>query len=237
MIPLKALFLADAFVKSFGQNRVLKGASVWGRAGKITVLLGRNGSGKSTLIRCALGLCTAEQGFVRFNGVPILRPHLFGLALQGLFYLPDRRLLSRRMRFGDQLDLIRTRFGVGDPGEIIKQLEVGRFLDAFPDQMSGGELRRAELALALSRRPTCLIADEPLTEIEPKDRALIMEMLRIQAASNTAVLITGHEVRDLLSLSHEVIWMTAGTTHGLGSPEEARAHDQFRREYLGPRGG
>jgi ABC-type lipopolysaccharide export system ATPase subunit len=47
-------------------------------------------------------------------------------------------------------------------------------------------------------------------------------------------LITGHEVHDLMALADQIIWMTAGTTHGLGSPEDAMVHDQFRREYLGP---
>ena len=51
------------------------------------------------------------------------------------------------------------------------------------------------------------------------------------------ILITGHEVPDLLDVSDYVIWMAAGTTHGLGSPGQARAHDQFKREYLGNTGG
>lgn len=106
-----------------------------------------------------------------------------------------------------------------------------------PGPLWGGTGRRADLALALVRRPACLIPDEPLTEIEPKDRGLIAAMLRAQAALGCAVLITGHEVRDLMSVSDYVIWMAAGTTRGLGSPDQARAHDQFRREYLGPRGG
>jgi len=50
-----------------------------------------------------------------------------------------------------------------------------------------------------------------------------------------AILVTGHEVEDLFDLADEVIWMVAGTTHGLGTPEEAARHAQFRLEYLGTR--
>jgi ABC-type multidrug transport system ATPase subunit len=234
---MDALLLADSFVKSFGRKRVLTSATIWARAGRITVVMGLNGSGKTTLIRSALGLERAEQGIVRYQGEVFLRPRLWRLAARGLFYLPDRGLLSRRMRMKDQLELIRTRFGGEKREDVLARLEVDGSLDALPGEMSGGELRRAELALALIRRPTCLIADEPLTEIEPRDRGLIMAVLRAEAASGTAVLVTGHEVGDLLSLSDEVIWLAAGTTHGLGSPDQARAHDQFRREYLGPRAG
>ena len=47
------------------------------------------------------------------------------------------------------------------------------------------------------------------------------------------MVVAGHEVPELLALADEVIWMTAGTTHGLGSPAAAVTRDQFRREYLG----
>ena len=100
--------------------------------------------------------------------------------------------------------------------------------------MSGGERRRCELALALARGPRCLIADEPLNEIEPRDRPLVTESIRTLADGGAAVLVTGHQAEDLLELADEVIWIAAGTTHGLGSPAEARAHGRFRRDYLGP---
>lgn len=134
---MDALFLADSFVKSFGKNRVLKSATAWARAGEVTVLLGRNGCGKSTLLRAALGLCTSEVGLVRYDGEAFLRPRLWRLAARGLFYLPDRHLLSRRLRFGDQLELIKTRFGVGDCDEIITRLEVKGLAGVTPREMSG----------------------------------------------------------------------------------------------------
>ena len=229
------VFLADSFVKSFGRHRVLKTATAWARPGAVTVLLGRNGCGKTTLLRCALGFCRAEQGVVRFDGEHVRRPALWRLARRGLFYVPDRNLLSRRLRLGDQLRLVGSRFEGADPEEAIKRLELGPQLSSRPDDMSGGERRRADLALAFVRRPRCLVADEPLTEIEPKDRSVVLGMFREMAARGAGVLITGHEVRDLLSVADDVIWMTAGTTHGVGTTDEARSHYQFRREYLGSR--
>jgi len=197
-------------------------------------VLGRNGSGKTTLLRCALGLLRADEGVVRFLGNVYVRPRLSRLASRGLFYLPDRGLLSRRMRFREQLELLQRRFRVSGGEEVAERLGVYGSLDVHPGRMSGGEERRCELTLALTRRPRCLIADEPLTEIEPKDRWQMARELRDLARQGAAVLLTGHEVVDLLEIADDVIWITAGTTHGLGSADEARAHGQFRREYLGP---
>jgi ABC-type multidrug transport system ATPase subunit len=199
--------------------------------------MGRNGSGKTTLLRCALGLVRFEQGIVRYDGQYVPRSRLWKLAREGLFFLPDRNLLSRRFSFREQLELAQQTFGPMEYGEVVRELRVEGVLDARPDEMSGGERRRAELALALAREPRCLLADEPLTEVEPKDRATVMALLRAKAASGMAILVTGHEVRELLNLSDEIIWMAGGTTHGLGDPDEARKHDQFKREYLGPRRG
>jgi ABC-type multidrug transport system ATPase subunit len=198
--------------------------------------MGRNGSGKTTLLRGALGSYRPDVGAVHYDGVVMPHPHLWQLAAAGLFYLPDRGLLGRRITLGEQLHLFAERFGEADAMGVPEQLEVSHLLDSLPAQMSGGELRRAELALAIARQPRCLIADEPLTEVEPKDRALVLSALRDLAGRGCAILLTGHEVDDLLDVADELIWMVAGTTHSLGSPGEARQHHQFRREYLGPRG-
>ena len=230
---MNPLFLADSFVKSFGPRDVLKSATAWATPGRVTAILGRNGCGKTTLLRLALGLGSADQGQVFFDGTVRRRPYLWKLAAEGLFFLPDHGLLARRIQFGQQLELLERRYGVSSPADVAQRLGVDPHFQSVADEMSGGERRRAELALALARRPRCLIADEPLAGVEPKERRRVSESLRAEAAEGMAILVTGHDVDDLMALADDVIWMVAGTTHGLGSPAEAQAHHQFRREYLG----
>ena len=230
------LFLADSIGKSFRGKTVLKSATMWARPGVITVLFGLNGSGKTTMIRCALGLLRADHGMVRYDGRSYLRPRLHRLARLGVFYVPDRGLLSRRIRIGKQLRLVAERFEASDTEEWLERLGVAHVLRRPLHTLSGGERKRMELAMAGIRNPRCLILDEPLTEIEPRDRGFINGVLREMSADGCAIIVTGHDVDDLMALADDVIWVVGGTTHGLGTTEEAKAHHQFRREYIGPRG-
>ena len=201
-------------------NAVLKSASVWAAPGQITVLLGRNGCGKTTLFRAALGLVARDFGTVRFGSRTFQRPRLHELSRIGLFFLPDSGLLSRRHTLGRHVSFLRSSF----PGEardrFPAQLGLNKLWEKTVWQMSGGEERRAELALAWCRRPSCLLADEPLAGLAPKDQESIAGVLRTLADEGCALVLTGHDVRPLMEVADRIVWMVAGTTHGIGSPED-----------------
>ncbi len=63
---------------------------------------------------------------------------------------------------------------------------------------------------------------------------MVSDALRRLARQRCAIVLAAHEVPDLLELADEAVWMTAGATHGLGRPQAAAAHEQFRRDYFGP---
>jgi lipopolysaccharide export system ATP-binding protein len=232
-VPEQPLFAADSIGKSFGSRTILKSASVWARAGKITVLFGRNGCGKSTLLKIGAGRLRADHGVVFFAGRAYLRPRLPELASRGLFYLPDRDLLARRLTVREQIRAVEWRFGGSRTAEVLERLGISRLLGQTPIEISGGERRRVEIATAWIRAPRCLLADEPFAGINPSDAEVLAESFRNMAREGCAIVITGHEVRQLLDTADDVVWMAAGTTHGMGTPEAAIQHEQFRREYLG----
>lgn len=88
--------------------------------------------------------------------------------------------------------------------------------------------------MALARNPRCLLADEPFAGISPATAEDLNGVFRQLADQGCALVLTGHEVPQLMRVANDVVWATAGTTHHIGSPTEAESHDQFRREYLGP---
>ena len=226
---------AESYGVRFGGRVVLRSASIWARPGTVTALFGRNGCGKTTLFRCMVGLGRAEYGATHMAGRVFQRPRLHHLARLGLVFLPDRGILPRGpVRRWLEFAVRAARSG-HDADGVLAALEVGNLLDRSARSLSGGERRRVEWAIALLLRPACLVADEPLAGIEPSDRSAVGDAVRRMAMEGTAVLISGHDVADIMEIADEVVWMTGGTTHGLGAPAAARVHDQFKREYLGGR--
>jgi len=234
--PAAATPLAlDSIGKTFGRRRVLTAATLVPAAGRVTVVLGRNGTGKSTLIRIATGQIRPDHGRILLDGEPVRRPRLHRLARRGVFHLPDEPLLARTWTLREHIDLVRRRFDAAEAARgWVERLGIGGLLDAPAGSLSSGERRRSELCLALVRSPRVLLCDEPLHSMAPIDAELLCDALREHAhAKGAAVVVTGHEAGHLLDLADDVVWMTAGTTHALGSPDHARSHHQFRREYLG----
>ena len=208
---------ADSISKSYRGAKVLTSASLTVGEGSVVGLLGRVGAGKSTLMKICAGLVTPDSGWVRFGGTQYLRPQLHKLAGQGLFYLPERNGLSLGLTLRQHFAAVERRFGANACDEIIELLRLQSIIDAFPESLSGGEERRASLAVALVRKPRCLVIDEPLRSVDP----ILAELL-------------GTCLRQLVwPYLDSVVWMTAGTTCPLGSPDLARRNERFRREYLG----
>jgi ABC-type multidrug transport system ATPase subunit len=226
---------ADSMGRRFGNRAVLTAATLCAYPGRITLVMGRNGCGKSTLLKLIVGSLRADYGAVHFNQHIYLRPRLHELARKGLFYIPERGLLSRYLTLEQNLSM--SGVPLTEPGaqRILAQLSLDNLLNSFGTQLSGGERRLSDLALAMLKQPLCLLADEPFQGMAPIDGERIANALRTMRDQGAAIVVTGHEVNVLFDVADEVVWMTAGTTHLLGSVAQARDNHQFNREYLAGR--
>jgi lipopolysaccharide export system ATP-binding protein len=225
---------ADSISRRFGERLVLSSARLCASAGEVVGVLGRMGTGKSTLLKICAGIERPDSGWVRFHGRQYSRPRLSALAMRGMFYLGEANNLASGMTPRQHFDRIEKRFGRGDRARVVEFLGIAGLLDARIESLSGGEVRRVEIALAIIRRPLCLLADEPFRGLDPKVCELLGESLRLLAAQDCAVVITGHEVNTLKPFLDSVTWVTSGTTYDLGSADAAWANSAFTREYLGP---
>jgi len=225
--------VADSVSKSFSDRRVLSSARLSASSGEVVGLLGRMGTGKSTLLKICAGIVAPDSGWVEIDGHRYTRPRHSVLAARGLFYLGELDNLVRTMTVRAHFDAIRRRFGDWGTDEQIDHLNVEPILDQKVGSLSGGEIKRAEIALALARRPRLLLADELLKSADPILCELMGGSLRVLASRGCAVVVTGHEVNLLRPFLDSVILVTSGTTYSLGNADEAWSHDGFRREYLG----
>lgn len=234
-MKLREILVADCIGKRYGDRWVLNAATLRATRGELRALLGRNGAGKSTLLRVAAGLLAPDAGSVFFNGIARERARLPWLAREGLCFLPDRELLSSAFTVREQLAFAADNAAVIT--DTADRLGILKLIDARPHELSSGERRRAEVAFAMMRRPTCLLADEPLRNISPIDAEALLAVFQELAHGGCAVVITGHEVPALLAAVDHITWCTSGTTYEMGPPFMARTDERFLRDYLGPSGG
>ena len=231
---MSAILRVDSVGKSYGAHRVLNSAFFDAVPGTVTALVGRNGAGKSTLLKIAAGWLRADHGMVEFAGERYLGPRPAKLARAGLFYLPvDRSFLSPSFSLAQHLDALESRFGARDRAPVLERLRIAERARVPTATLSGGERRRAELAVALLRRPSCLLLDEPFHGIDPRDADLVQRIIGETAAAGCAVVITGHEMGWVLPVADRITWVHQGSTRPLGTGEQAAENWEFRREYLG----
>lgn len=233
------MLVADSIGKRYGDRWVIRAATLRALPGQVRALVGRNGIGKSTLLKIAAGVLAPDYGTVHFAGNCVVHPSLPRMARAGLFYLPDHDLLSEGLSVEDHLRSAAHGRRREDIGRVVTELRLDAVRHSRPWQLSGGERRRTEFAVAMLRHPRCLLADEPLRGIAPLDTELLLSVMRRMAGNGCAVVVSGHEIAALIGAADHLTWCTDGTTYELGSPGAAVAHVRFRQMYLGdvPIGG
>ncbi|MFD8394325.1 ABC transporter ATP-binding protein [Streptomyces sp. NPDC059680] len=220
------------------ETLALRGVSLRVRRGETVAVVGPSGSGKSTLLSCLAGLDEPSGGEVRVNGVRIshqpeserarLRARHVGVLLQTRNLLPH---LSLR----DNIRLAQRAKGRGrtvSSRELLSRVGLAERAHALPGQLSGGELARAGLAVALANSPSVLLADEPTGELDGDTERMVLAMLRERAAAGCAVLIVTHSV-EAVRVADRVITLTDGTATDTSTPRGGRPQRQEARDVAG----
>ncbi|MEV8529376.1 ABC transporter ATP-binding protein [Streptomyces sp. NPDC052000] len=219
------------------ETLALRGVSLKVRRGETVAVVGPSGSGKSTLLSCLAGLDEPSGGEVCVHGVRIshrpeterarLRARHIGVLLQARNLLPhlsvrDNILLAQRAS---------GRRAAVPWRELLGQVGLSARARALPRQLSGGEVARAGLAVAVANAPAVLLADEPTGELDGGTEQLVLAMLRDRAADGCAVLIVTHSA-EAVRIADRVITLTDGRT-GSTSTVDTRPERQEDRHALG----
>lgn len=231
---------ARGIVKRFGRKTVIRGVGFSMRSGEVVGLLGPNGAGKTTVFYTILGFVKPNAGAVLLDNQDISRMPMYKRARLGVSYLPQEPSIFRRMTVEKNIwAILETRKELSS-GERRKRLDslLAEFgIEGIRSQpaltLSGGERRRTEIARALAGEPKFLLLDEPFAGIDPIAVHEIKAIVRRLADQGIGVLITDHNVRDTLEITHRAYIINLGEILVAGDRQTILDSEVARRIYLG----
>jgi ABC-2 type transport system ATP-binding protein len=213
-------------VRSYGPRRALDRVSLEVLRGETLALLGVNGAGKTTLIHLLAGLSDPDSGSVRFVDGSDPRAtrarSKIGVAFQDLAVYPELEV-AENVRFFARLYGLHSRALDDAVDEALERVALTDRRHCRAKSLSGGMLRRLNLACAIAHRPDLLLLDEPTAALDPKSRALLVEGLARIAASGTTIVLSTHHLEDAERLSDRVAILDSGRLVAIGTPEELAA--------------
>ncbi|MEV5795768.1 ABC transporter ATP-binding protein [Streptomyces sp. NPDC052192] len=197
------------------ETLALRGVSLRVERGETVAVVGPSGAGKSTLLSCLAGLDEPSGGEVRVAGHRLshraeteraqLRARHIGVLLQSRNLVAH---LSVRENVRLAHSAVRGRPAVS-AADLLDQVGIAARAYALPRELSGGELARAGLAVALANTPDVLLADEPTGELDGGTERLVLTLLRQRAALGCAVLIVTHSA-EAVRVADRVVTLTDG---------------------------
>ena len=178
------------------ETLALQGVSLTLRPGEFVAVAGPSGSGKSPLLACLAGMDDPDGGSVHLAGQRISHrrePERARIRARHIGMLFQQDNLLDHLTVRNNLALVRSlagRRGRADRPDVLGLLGLSTSSDAYPGQLSGGELARAGLAIALVNLPALVLADEPTGELDSATETRVLELLsEAAAARGTAVLV------------------------------------------------
>jgi ABC-type multidrug transport system ATPase subunit/ABC-type transport system involved in multi-copper enzyme maturation permease subunit len=209
---------------------VLQDVSLSVRPGEVVAIVGGSGAGKTTLLEVLAGVRAPDGGSVRYAGVDL---HANLGPLRGLIgYVPQDDIihtelpLARTLRYAAQLRLPATDAATvaGLVDDVLATLDLADRADVRVGALSGGQRKRASIAVELLTDPGVFFLDEPTSGLDPVSAAELLRTLRGLASAGTTVVFTTHAVGDLGAADRVAFLARGGVLAFVGTVPEALAH-------------
>ena len=243
--PVPALE-ADRLTRRFGGLTAVREVSLTLSVGELHAVIGPNGAGKSTLVNLLSGTLPPSEGRLRLNGADVTGQPSHRLARAGIGRSFQRTNVLRDVTVFENVRLAAAAIGFG-PARWLRTAareaapiaaaraaldRVALSPHGIAGELSHGQLRLLEIAMALATAPTVLLLDEPLAGMGPEESERLAALLR-ELSRDHALLLIEHDMDVVFAVADTLTVMVDGTVLECGSPARIRASAAVREAYLG----
>ncbi|MHB1483723.1 MAG: ABC transporter ATP-binding protein [Saccharofermentanales bacterium] len=213
-------------VKKYGNLTALDHFDMEVREGEIYGLLGPNGSGKTTAINCILSLLKYEQGSIEIFDKP-MAPDAYDIK-QDIGIIMQNVAVFQELTVYENIDYFCGLY-IKDKTkrkqlveEAINFVEIDDFRKFYPKKLSGGLLRRLNIACGIAHKPKLIILDEPTVGVDPQSRNKILEGIMILNREGATVIYTSHYMEEVEQICSRIAIMEKGKIVAIGTKEELK---------------
>lgn len=221
----------------YGKSHILQGVTMTIREGEIVALLGRNGVGRSTTCKAIMGE-VEPKGRVTFKGQDITGKKAYEIANLGIGYVPENRDIFPGLTTRQNLNLGlkpgqkdgQGRWSMQNMFDMFSNL--ANRADVEASVLSGGEQQMLTMCRTLMGDPDLVMIDEPTEGLSPQMVQRVATLLQEIARRGIATLLVEQKLAIALDIAHRVYVMGHGQVVFEGTPDELRARDDIRKEWL-----
>ena len=225
--------------KSLSRKQIVRDVSLNLQRGKTVGLLGPNGAGKTTTFYMIMGLIKCDGGEILLDDINLTVLPMHKRAQLGIGFLPQQPSIFRGMSVEDNLlSILELQKYPKDQKQniledLLTEFSLTHLRRAMPHMLSGGERRRTEIARCLCSNPSIILMDEPTAGVDPIGIDDIKSLIKQLMNKNIGVLITDHNVREVLDICDYSYVMHSGEIIAQGNSDIILGNKDARKFYLG----
>ncbi len=222
----------------YGTSHILFDVSLEVNQGESVCLLGRNGAGKTTTLKSIMSLAPASAGGIRFNGVDLIGRAPYEIALLGIGYTPDERLIFPDLTVRENLEIAIKPGVAGAP----EPWTVARIYDMFPvlapldarlgGYLSGGEQQMLTIGRTLMGNPSLLLLDEPVEGVAPVVVQELTRQIKQLKTLGLTILFAEQNMHFATEVSDRAYVIEKGHIRYQGTMAELVANEEVKQKYL-----
>lgn len=224
---------------AFDENTVLDNINFEIPENELVTILGPSGCGKSTTLMLISGLIFPNSGKIYFGDKEVTNldavDRKVGMVFQNYALYPHLTV-SENIQFPLKMQKVPKAERIERAMELAKLVKIEEHINKKPGELSGGQQQRVAIARALSKRPSLLLMDEPLSNLDARLRIEMREEIRrIQQETNITTIFVTHDQEEALSISDNIMVLNEGYIQQYSTPTELYNHPEnlFVAKFLG----